>query len=423
MSETIQAVRGMNDMLPDDAPLWEFFEDTVRAWLSRYGYRQIRTPILERTELFVRSIGEVTDIVEKEMYTFTDSLNGESLTLRPENTASVLRAVVQHNLLYNGPQRLWYMGPMFRHERPQKGRYRQFHQVGAEALGFEGPDADAELIVMGARLWRDLGLEDVALEINTLGDADSRVRYRARLVKYLESRHDELDEDSRRRLHSNPLRVLDTKNPHMQALVEQAPRLVDDLDEVSLKHFEDLQRLLRHAGVESRINPRLVRGLDYYNRTVFEWVTTRLGAQGTVCAGGRYDGLLAQIGGKPAPGAGFAMGVERLLALLAEGGGRAPQGGPDAYLVWSGAAAELHAWSVAERLRAAGVRLTMHCGGGSFKSQMKKADGSGARFAVIVGDEEAQAGQASLKPLREQSEQARVGVDDLVPLILSARKV
>jgi histidyl-tRNA synthetase len=423
MSETIQAVRGMNDMLPDDAPLWEFFEDTVRAWLSRYGYRQIRTPILERTELFVRSIGEVTDIVEKEMYTFTDSLNGESLTLRPENTASVLRAVVQHNLLYNGPQRLWYMGPMFRHERPQKGRYRQFHQVGAEALGFEGPDADAELIVMGARLWRDLGLQDVALEINTLGDAESRVRYRARLVKYLESRHDELDEDSRRRLHSNPLRVLDTKNPHMQALVEQAPRLVDDLDEVSLKHFEDLQRLLRHAGVESRINPRLVRGLDYYNRTVFEWVTTRLGAQGTVCAGGRYDGLLAQIGGKPAPGAGFAMGVERLLALLAEGGGRAPQGGPDAYLVWSGAAAELHAWSVAERLRAAGVRLTMHCGGGSFKSQMKKADGSGARFAVIVGDEEAQAGQASLKPLREQSEQARVGVDDLVPLILSARKV
>ncbi len=423
MSETIQAVRGMNDMLPDDAPLWEFFEDTVRAWLSRYGYRQIRTPILERTELFVRSIGEVTDIVEKEMYTFTDSLNGESLTLRPENTASVLRAVVQHNLLYNGPQRLWYMGPMFRHERPQKGRYRQFHQVGAEALGFEGPDADAELIVMGARLWRDLGLEDVALEINTLGAAESRVRYRARLVKYLESRHDELDEDSRRRLHSNPLRVLDTKNPHMQALVEQAPRLVDDLDEVSLKHFEDLQRLLRHAGVDSRINPRLVRGLDYYNRTVFEWVTTRLGAQGTVCAGGRYDGLLAQIGGKPAPGAGFAMGVERLLALLAEGGVRAPQGGPDAYLVWSGAAAELHAWSVAERLRAAGVRLTMHCGGGSFKSQMKKADGSGARFAVIVGEDEAQAGQASLKPLREQSEQARVGVDDLAPLILNARKV
>ena len=423
MSETIQAIRGMNDVLPDDAPLWEFFEDTVRAWLARYGYRRIRTPILERTELFVRSIGEVTDIVEKEMYTFTDSLNGESLTLRPENTASVLRAVVQHNLLYGGPQRLWYMGPMFRHERPQKGRYRQFHQVGAEALGIEGPDVDAELIVMGARLWRDLGLEDVRLEINTLGDAQSRARYRARLVNYLESRHDELDEDSRRRLHSNPLRVLDTKNPHMQAVVEGAPRLVDDLDEASLRHFEDLQRLLRHAGVEFHIDTRLVRGLDYYNRTVFEWVTERLGAQGTVCAGGRYDGLMAQIGGRPAPGAGFAMGVERLLALLAEGGAHVPERAPDAYLVWSGAAAELHAWTVAERLRAAGVQLAMHCGGGSFKSQMKKADGSGARFAVIVGDDEAQAGQATLKPLREQSEQARVGMDDLAPLILNAGKV
>ncbi len=423
MSDTIQAVRGMNDMLPEEAPLWEFFEDTVRAWLARYGYRQIRTPILERTELFVRSIGEVTDIVEKEMYTFTDSLNGESLTLRPENTASVLRAVVQHNLLYNGPQRLWYMGPMFRHERPQKGRYRQFFQVGAEALGFEGPDADAELIVMGARLWRDLGLEDVALEINTLGDADARARYRARLVNYLESRLDELDEDARRRLHGNPLRVLDSKNPRMQAVVEEAPRLLDDLDESSLKHFEELQRLLRLCEVEFRINTRLVRGLDYYNRSVFEWVTTRLGAQGTVCAGGRYDGLIAQIGGKPAPGAGFAMGVERLLALLAEGGLRPPAAGPDVYLVWSGALAQAHAWSVAERLRAAGAEVVLHCGGGSFKSQMKKADGSGARFAVIVGEDEAAAGQASLKPLRELSEQVRVGVDDLVPLIMQSRKV
>jgi histidyl-tRNA synthetase len=423
MSELIQAVRGMNDMLPEDAPLWEFFEDTVRAWLARYGYRQIRTPILERTELFVRSIGEVTDIVEKEMYTFNDSLNGESLTLRPENTASVLRSVVQHNLLYGGPQRLWYTGPMFRHERPQKGRYRQFHQVGAEALGFEGPDIDAELIVMGARLWRDLGLEDIALEINTLGDQQSRARYRARLVSYLESRMDELDEDSVRRLHANPLRVLDSKNPRMQEVVEAAPRLLDDLDEESLGHFEDLQRLLRHCGVEFRINTRLVRGLDYYNRTVFEWVTNRLGAQGTVCAGGRYDGLIAQIGGKPAPGAGFAMGVERLLSLLAEAGAQPPAGGPDVYVAWSGASAEAHAWRVAERLRAAGAAVVLHCGGGGFKSQMKKADGSGARFAVIVGEDEAAAGQASVKPLRELSEQVRVGVDDLVPLIMQLRKV
>jgi histidyl-tRNA synthetase len=423
MSELIQAVRGMNDMLPEDAPLWGFFEDTVRAWLARYGYRQIRTPILERTELFVRSIGEVTDIVEKEMYTFNDSLNGESLTLRPENTASVLRSVVQHNLLYGGPQRLWYMGPMFRHERPQKGRYRQFHQVGAEALGFEGPDIDAELIVMGASLWRDLGLEDIALEINTLGDQQSRARYRARLVGYLESRMDDLDEDSVRRLHANPLRVLDSKNPRMREVIEAAPRLLDDLDEESLGHFEELQRLLRHCGVEFRINTRLVRGLDYYNRTVFEWVTNRLGAQGTVCAGGRYDGLIAQIGGKSAPGAGFAMGVERLLSLLAEAGARPPAGGPDVYLAWSGASAEAHAWSVAERLRAAGVAVVLHCGGGSFKSQMKKADGSGARFAVIVGEDEAAAGQASLKPLRELSEQVRVGIDELVPLIMQLRKV
>jgi histidyl-tRNA synthetase len=422
MSELIQAVRGMNDMLPEDAPLWGFFEDTVRAWLARYGYRQIRTPILERTELFVRSIGEVTDIVEKEMYTFNDSLNGESLTLRPENTASVLRSVVQHNLLYGGPQRLWYMGPMFRHERPQKGRYRQFHQVGAEALGFEGPDIDAELIVMGASLWRDLGLEDIALEINTLGDQQSRARYRARLVGYLESRMDDLDEDSVRRLHANPLRVLDSKNPRMREVIEAAPRLLDDLDEESLGHFEELQRLLRHCGVEFRINTRLVRGLDYYNRTVFEWVTNRLGAQGTVCAGGRYDGLIAQIGGKSAPGAGFAMGVERLLSLLAEAGARPPAGGPDVYLAWSGASAEAHAWSVAERLRAAGVAVVLHCGGGSFKSQMKKAD-SGARFAVIVGEDEAAAGQASLKPLRELSEQVRVGIDELVPLIMQLRKV
>ncbi|MBX9963193.1 MAG: histidine--tRNA ligase [Burkholderiales bacterium] len=407
----------MNDVLPDDAPLWQFFEDTVQALLERYGYRRLRTPIVERTELFVRSIGEVTDIVEKEMYTFTDRLNGDSLTLRPECTASCVRAAIQHNLLYGGGQKIWYSGPMFRHERPQKGRYRQFHQVGAEALGYGGPDVDAELIVMGARLWKDLGLDGIELEINTLGSSEARARYRARLVQYLEKHQDALDEDSKRRLHTNPLRVLDSKNPAMQGLIEAAPRLIDDLDEESLKHFEDLQRLIRNAGLEYRINPRLVRGLDYYNRTVFEWVTTRLGAQGTVCAGGRYDGLIEQIGGKPAPGCGFAMGVERLIALIAESQTAKPLGAPDAYLVWSGEQAELHAWTVAERLRDAGVNVVMHSGGGSFKSQMKRADASGAKWAVIVGDDEAARGQASLKALRELKEQATVGIDDLIGLL------
>jgi histidyl-tRNA synthetase len=417
MSEPIQAIRGMNDVLPDEAPLWQFFEDTVQALLERYGYRRLRTPIVERTELFVRSIGEVTDIVEKEMYTFTDRLNGDSLTLRPECTASCVRAAIQHNLLYGGGQKIWYSGPMFRHERPQKGRYRQFHQVGAEALGYGGPDVDAELIVMGARLWKDLGLDGIELEINTLGSSEARVRYRARLVQYLEKHRDALDEDSQRRLHTNPLRVLDSKNPAMQALVEAAPRLIDDLDEESLRHFEDLQRLIRNAGLEYRINPRLVRGLDYYNRTVFEWVTTRLGAQGTVCAGGRYDGLIEQIGGKPAPGCGFAMGVERLIALIADGKAPKPLGAPDAYLVWSGEQAELHAWTVAERLRDSGVNVVMHSGGGSFKSQMKRADASGAKWAVIVGDDEAARGEASLKALRELKEQATVGIDDLIGLL------
>ncbi len=308
----------MNDILPDQAPLWEFFEDTVRAWLSQYGYRNIRMPILEKTELFVRAIGEVTDIVEKEMYTFVDQLNGESLTLRPEGTASCVRAAIEHNLLYPGPQRLFYVGPMFRHERPQKGRYRQFHQVGVEALGFAGPDVDAEHMVMGASLWRRLGVDGIRLEINTLGNAASRSRYRSRLIRYLERHAGELDEDARRRLNTNPLRVLDSKNPKMQDVIAQAPKLADDLDEESLKHFQDLQDLLRNAGVEFAINTRLVRGLDYYNDVVYEWTTTRLGAQGTVCAGGRYDGLIAQIGGKPAPACGFAMGMERLLALLAD---------------------------------------------------------------------------------------------------------
>jgi histidyl-tRNA synthetase len=417
MTSSIQAIRGMNDVLPEHAALWEFFEDTVRDWLKSYGYKCIRMPIVEQTSLFKRAIGEVTDIVEKEMYTFTDALNGESLTLRPEGTASCVRAVLQHNLLYNAPQRLWYMGPMFRHERPQKGRYRQFHQVGVESLGFAGPDIDAEQIIMTARLWKRLGLEDVALEINTLGSAEDRARHRARLVHYLEQHLEVLDEDSKRRLHTNPLRVLDSKNPALQVLIEAAPKLLDDLDEASLKHFEELQGMLRDAGIEYRINPRLVRGLDYYNFTVFEWVTTRLGAQGTVCAGGRYDGLIAQIGGKPAPACGFAMGVERLLALLEERQFVAPEQPADAYVVHQGEAANRFAFQVAETLREQGLHAILHCGGGSFKSQMKKADASGARFAVIIGDDEADAEQVTLKPLREMGEQARMALAEAADVL------
>lgn len=420
MSKTITAIRGMNDILPDQAHLWEFFEDTVRAWLRGYGYRAIRMPILERTELFVRSIGEVTDIVEKEMYTFVDELNGESLTLRPEGTASCVRAAIEHNLLYGGPQRLWYGGPMFRHERPQKGRYRQFHQIGVEALGYEGPDIDAEHIVMCARLWRSLGLDGIALQLNTLGSSEARARYRTRLVQYLERHADALDEDSRRRLHTNPLRVLDSKNPGMQALIEQAPRLYDDLDEEALRHFERLQEALRAASIPFTLNPRLVRGLDYYNRTVFEWVTDRLGAQGTVCAGGRYDGLIEQIGGKPAPACGYAMGIERLLALIEMGGRPVPAAAPDVYVVRQGALAERHAEGVAEALRDAGLAVVLHCGGGSFKAQMKKADASGARYAAIIGDDEAQAGELSLKPLRALGQQVRVTADVAAGLVKSA---
>lgn len=407
----------MNDILPADAVLWEFFEDTVADWLRAYGYSQIRTPIVESTDLFVRSIGEVTDIVEKEMYSFEDRLNGEQLTLRPEGTASCVRAVVQHNLLYNAPQRLWYRGPMFRHERPQKGRYRQFHQIGVESLGFAGPDMDAEHIIMTARLWKLLGLQDVALEINTLGSAAARVRYRERLIAYFESHADLLDEDAKRRLHSNPLRILDTKNPAMQTMVEAAPKLAEDLDDESRQHFEALQDMLRAAGIEYRINTRLVRGLDYYNATVFEWVTTRLGAQGTVCAGGRYDSLIEQIGGKPAPACGYAMGIERLLALLQEQNFVPPALAPDAYVLHLGEQADRMAIPAAEQLRDAGLSVVLHCGGGSFKSQMKKADASGARYAVIIGDEEAAAGEVSIKPLRDTGEQARMTITQAVELL------
>ncbi|HLU77247.1 MAG TPA: histidine--tRNA ligase [Burkholderiales bacterium] len=417
MSQTLQAVRGMNDILPDEAVLWERFEDLIRSWLASYGYRNLRTPLLEHTALFRRAIGEATDIVEKEMYSFVDELNGEHLTLRPEGTAAAVRAVVQHSMLYNGPQRLWYMGPMFRHERPQKGRYRQFHQVGVEALGFAGPDIDAELLLMCARLWDDLGLQHIRLQLNSLGSSEERAKHREALVAYLKSRESELDEDSRRRLHTNPLRVLDSKNPAMQTLIAEAPKLLDYLGAESMAHFEGVQRVLKDAGIEYEINPRLVRGLDYYNLTVFEWVTDRLGAQGTVCAGGRYDGLIAEIGGKPAPAAGFAMGIERLLALLCESGENAadwlqptPQ---DVYIVHQGEQAGRLAFTVAEALRSLGFTVTQHCGGGSFKSQMKKADGSGAHIAVVIGDDEAAAHEVSVKPLREERGQWRVSVEQL----------
>lgn len=399
-SKTLQAVRGMNDILPDEAGLWLWFEDIVREWLESYGYRNIRMPLLEPTALFKRAIGEVTDIVEKEMYSFTDELNGDELTLRPEGTASCVRAVLQHNLLYNAPQRLYYTGPMFRHERPQKGRYRQFHQVGVEALGFAGPDIDAEMILMCARLWRKLGIRDVTLQINTLGDTAARQRHRDKLIAYFGQHREALDEDAMRRLHSNPLRILDSKNPAMQPLIEAAPMLTDELDDEALEHFAAVQAILKRHDIAFEINMRLVRGLDYYNRTVFEWVTKRLGAQGTICAGGRFDGLIGQVGGKPQPACGFAMGIERLLALLQEDGMENPPAPLDVYLVHQGGLAERLANVVAEQLRDAGLRVLMHCGGGSFKSQMKKADGSSAVCAVIIGDDEAAANKAALKPLR-----------------------
>jgi histidyl-tRNA synthetase len=420
MPRIIQAIRGMNDILPDQIHLWEFFEQTVREWMAACGYRNIRMPIVEQTDLFVRSIGAVTDIVEKEMYSFLDNLNGDSLTLRPEGTASCVRAVLEHNLLYAGPQRLYYSGPMFRHERPQKGRYRQFHQVGVEALGYVGPDIDAELIVMCAELWKKLGISDVRLEIGTLGSTESRALHRARLIGYLERHLGKLDDDARRRMHSNPLRILDSKNSEMTEIIAGAPRLLDDLDDESLMHFEGLQRILRDQEIDFEINPRLVRGLDYYNRTVFEWITGKLGAQGTVCAGGRYDGLVEQIGGKAASACGFAMGVERVLALMRECGEKVPYFVPDVYVIHQGEAADGFAWKTVKQLRDGGLKALLHCGGGSFKVQMKKADASGARFAVIIGDDEVRAGEISIKPLREAAEQVRVGLTEAVDLLKGA---
>jgi len=413
MSKQFQAIRGMNDILPGESALWQSLEATVREVLAAYGYHEIRLPIVEKTELFARSIGEVTDIVEKEMYTFDDR-NGDSLTLRPEGTAGCARACIEHGLLHNQTQRLWYAGPMFRYEKPQKGRYRQFHQVGAEAYGMAGPDIDAELICLSARLWRQLGIRDVTLQLNSLGSSTARAAYRQRLVAYFESRRRELDEDSQRRLHANPLRILDSKNLAMRTVVAEAPSLLDHLDPESRAHFEELQALLESAGIACQINPRLVRGLDYYCRTVFEWVTDTLGAQGTICAGGRYDGLIEQLGGPATGGIGFAMGLERLVAMLATAGQPATGASPHAFLIMVGDAAQRSGLALAERLRdqAPALRLRMNCGGGGFKAQFRRADHSGARFALIVGEDEARAGTVAIKPLREaQGEQITLAQD------------
>lgn len=404
----------MKDILPQQTPLWQYLEDRVRDVLARYGYEEIRMPIVEMTELFKRSIGEVTDIVEKEMYTFDDR-NGDSLTLRPEGTAGCVRAGLENGLLFNQTQRLWYQGPMFRHERPQKGRYRQFHQIGVETYGMQGPDIDLELILITARLWRELGLDGLELQLNTLGTAEERSRYRQHLVDYFQSRIDELDEESRRRLEGNPLRILDTKNPDMAAVVSEAPTLMEHLEQASLDHFDALRRGLDEAGVAYVLNPRLVRGLDYYSRTVFEWVTDQLGAQGTVCAGGRYDGLVEQLGGRAASAVGFAMGLERLIALLETTDIAQRLPGVDLYMIAMGEAAQQRAMQLAESLRdqLPGLRLIVHCGGGSFKSQFKKADKSNARYALVLGDDELARGEAGLKPLREAGEQLQVRLEEL----------
>ena len=409
MVEKLVAVKGMNDVLPPDSARWEWLEGKVRTLMARYAYRNIRTPIVEPTPLFVRGLGEVTDIVEKEMYSFEDKLNGEALTLRPENTAGVVRAVTEHSMLYEGGKRLYYMGPMFRHERPQRGRYRQFHQIGAEALGFPGAEVDAELILLADALWKELGLKDVSLELNSLGQPDERKLHRAALISYFEAHNDLLDEEAKRRLHSNPLRLLDSKNPAMQAMLEYAPKLMDFLGEASLQHFNSVKVMLDANGVVYRINPRLVRGMDYYNLTVFEFVTQSLGSQGTICGGGRYDYLIEQIGGKPAPAVGWALGVERVLELIKEQGRDVPMPVPDAYAVIPEASALPVVLKVLQRLRAEGVNVQMHAGPsldgmGSMKSQFKKADASGARFALIFGGAELEQGCVALKPLRSSAD-------------------
>ena len=416
MPDPIKAIRGMNDILPSETPLWQHLEQVVRGVLEAYGYEEIRLPLLEQTGLFERTIGTATDIVENEMYTFPDR-NGDSLTLRPEGTAGCVRAGIENGLLNNQIQRLWYQGPMFRHERPQKGRYRQFHQIGVEAFGMAGPDIDAEVILMTARIWRRLGIAGLRLELNTLGTPEARAAYRQALVDYFSRHRDALDEDSRHRLTKNPLRILDSKNPAMQPLIAEAPSIAGYLDESSAAHFESLQRLLDRAGLASTINPRLVRGLDYYNRTVFEWITDRLGAQGTVCAGGRYDGLVELHGGKPTPAVGFAMGLERLIGLLESSEPSAAPGYvPHVYLIAAGDDLSGPALFLAERLRDAmpHLRVLVNCGGGSFKSQFRRADKSGARLALVLGPEEVASNTVGVKPLEDAAEQRTVPQAELV---------
>ena len=413
MAQKIQSIKGFYDILPESTPLWFKLEDTARQILSQYGYNNIRMPIVEATDLFVRSVGEHTDIVEKEMYAWTDPLNSDKLTLRPEGTAGCVRAVIENNLTYNGPVRLWYSGAMFRHENVQKGRQRQFHQIGVEAFGFESAEVDAEQIVMLARLWAALGIKEVALQINSIGDADERATYRNTLIAYFEKHADVLDEDAKRRLHTNPLRILDSKNPRMQATCEAAPKLMDGLGEASRTHFEKLCQLLQQAGIDYQVNHRLVRGLDYYNRTVFEWVTTKLGAQGTIAGGGRYDALVERLGGNATPACGFAIGLERVFLLMQEYGVTA-NSVPDIYLVNVGELAQQQAFATAELLREIGLNVILHAGGGSFKSQMKKADRSGARYAAILGDDEAAAGEISLKSLLQVGEQKRCKLNEVM---------
>jgi len=419
MAKNIQAIRGMHDVLPDSSPHWQYVEQVIKEVLSAYGYSEIRLPIVESTELFKRSIGEVTDIVEKEMYTFEDR-NGDSLTLRPEGTAGCLRACLEHGLLHNQVHRLWYYGPMFRHERPQKGRYRQFVQLGVETYGMPGPDIDTEILLLSERLWQHLGVrEHLELQINSLGTTEERLLYREKLVEYFTNHSDQLDEDSQRRLGSNPLRILDSKNPQIQQLVKNAPILMDYLGEESKAHFNDLTNTLDELKISYTVNPRLVRGLDYYSKTVFEWVTDQLGAQGTVCAGGRYDSLINQLGGKPNYAVGFAMGMERLLALLEASNGLVDLPTVDVYLITVGDKAEKVGIRTAEKIRNAlpKLKLQMHCGGGSFKSQFKKADKSGAEFALILGEDEISDDKISVKPLRTGKEQQMMMHSEAINLL------
>lgn len=415
-----QSIKGFYDILPEATPLWFKLEDTARRVLGQYGYKNIRMPLVEPTDLFVRSVGEHTDIVEKEMYAWEDSLNGDKLTLRPEGTAGCVRALVEHNLTYNGPQRLWYSGAMFRHENVQKGRQRQFHQIGVEAFGFDSPQVDAEQIVLLARLWRELGIADVELQINSIGDAHERAAYRNTLIAYFEQHIDVLDEDAKRRLHTNPLRILDTKNPRMQAICDNAPKLMDCLGDETRAHFNGLCKLLDEAGVAYLINARLVRGLDYYNRTVFEWVTTKLGAQGTIAGGGRYDSLVERLGGDSTPACGFGIGLERVFLLMQEYG-VSVQDAPDVYLVNVGELAESAAFSLAEKLRNADIKVVLHAGGGSFKSQMKKADRSQAKYALILGDDEVNSQQVTLKPMQAETkgEQLQCSIEEAIKVLTS----